>query len=785
MASSSIRAVGLVLGVLALGSACYRGGEAGNCAVVCTTDDDCVGVTGASCVPANAGRACGTGSTCVGVGVDAAPGPDAGPPTGRWRSVDVGGGFVLAIGEDGQLYCWGDNRSGQCGQAAPLLIGVPRQVPNPPGVTAWVQASAGSAHACAVADDGSGSQGALYCWGNNGAFQTGAASSAQAGITLLAAGTNFRKAVAGDLHSCAISAADGLRCWGAATWSQIPGATGTGITSFPDAVELPEVVVDVDAGPFATCYLQRSGDMRQVVCASSSAVALRDDVPSAGPYDHVTVGSGHGCVTATDGTATCWAGSAARELGQGPGFVPGAAFRALAAGPGVTCGVSTTGTLYCAGRHDFGQLGDGGRLPSLRRTDPLAMSSLVGVRTVSVGGLDELGGRATASACAIDGADRLWCWGDNDALQLGQGALSSQPAEVPPPRPMGRWASVATGARHTCAVFLDNPSGTEGQAYCWGSNSRGQAGAGADVFAAVAPVEIGGVSAAIEVTGTGDHTCANVTSNVLCWGDNGNGQINNTPAIEELGARPLERGQTRAAAGDRMTCNDAAQCQPASITLSCMPGTAAVDSFPLMVTDGGVICDGGRNAADGGVGADWTALLSVGVLPLPPTPPMARMADPGTSHSCAITSSGDLACWGRKNVCALAGFDTAGTGCADGLTPRWVGSAGPFLTVATADDGGCAIDGNRAVVCWGENWHGELGAGPTVQALRPRRDDVLGTVAPGVEAIRIAYAEHHACAIVNDAGTSRLFCWGSNSHGQLGRPLPYPLGLPVQVLDPQ
>ena len=62
---------------------------------------------------------------------------------------------------------------------------------------------------------------------------------------------------------------------------------------------------------------------------------------------------------------------------------------------------------------------------------------------------------------------------------------------------------------------------------------------------------------------------------------------------------------------------------------------------------------------------------------------------------------------------------------------------------------------------------------------------MLGTVAPGVEAIRIAYAEHHACAIVNDAGTSRLFCWGSNSHGQLGRPLPYPLGLPVQVLDPQ
>src|SRR5262245_6410704 len=69
-----------------------------------------------------------------------------------------------------------------------------------------------------------------------------------------------------------------------------------------------------------------------------------------------------------------------------------------------------------------------------------------------------------AHSCAIRNGD-VWCWGSNDAGQLGNPAVAdvaASPVEVVGlPLPAEH---IAAGGDHTCAVLEDT------QVYCWGAN---------------------------------------------------------------------------------------------------------------------------------------------------------------------------------------------------------------------------------------------------------------------------------------------------------------------------
>jgi len=81
--------------------------------------------------------------------------------------------------------------------------------------------------------------------------------------------------------------------------------------------------------------------------------------------------------------------------------------------------------------------------------------------------------------CGVTTAGQVYCWGDDSDLQLGRGPTTGGPSSasgVPTLVAVGErpiavtFTTISTGTRHSCAV------GSDGNAYCWGSNVFGSLG---------------------------------------------------------------------------------------------------------------------------------------------------------------------------------------------------------------------------------------------------------------------------------------------------------------------
>lgn len=150
-------------------------------------------------------------------------------------------------------------------------------------------------------------------------------------------------------------------------------------------------------------------------------------------------------------------------------------------------------------------------------------------------------------------------------------------------------------------------------------------------------------------------------------------------------------------------------------------------------------------------------LIAAGPAPAAATPPATERTalDAGSSHTCAITPTGGLRCWGDN------GFGQLGDGTTDSAsTPVTVTGLTGVVAVATGSYHTCALTSAGAVRCWGLNGDGQVGDGSTTDRSVPTSVSGLGS---GVAAI--AAGGSHTCA-ATDLGAVR--CWGENDRGQLG-----------------
>ncbi|HEX2312108.1 MAG TPA: hypothetical protein VHJ17_00105 [Thermomonospora sp.] len=141
------------------------------------------------------------------------------------KAVDAAGDYTVAVKLDGTVWAWGDNSQGQLGTGNTTDSPVPVQVP---GITTAVSVSAGSdGHVLAVLSDGT-----VKAWGanNNGQLGDGSTTPRTSPVTvsgLTGVSTQVGAVAAGFGHSLAVLADGTVRAWG----NNSGGQLGTGNTT--------------------------------------------------------------------------------------------------------------------------------------------------------------------------------------------------------------------------------------------------------------------------------------------------------------------------------------------------------------------------------------------------------------------------------------------------------------------------------------------------------------------------------------------------------------------------
>jgi alpha-tubulin suppressor-like RCC1 family protein len=304
-----------------------------------------------------------------------------------------------------------------------------------------------------------------------------------------------------------------------------------------------------------------------------------------------------------------------------------------------------------------------------------------------------------------------------------------------------RFVALDAGFAYTCGLEQN------GAVLCWGSGARGQIGDG-QLISTAFPTRIADPGGPVSAFGSGyDHNCAIVNAIALCWGWNLRRQLSfsdgRNRAVPTQASDP-NGDYTHIAMGPDHTC--------------------------AVTTTGGMRCWGSNASGELGTG-------SVSTTPRPTPQAVLRSAGQeltgiatvsvGDDHSCALTVSGGIKCWGDNSLGALGVIDDdLAIGDArvtdDEPTPYpvdVVGLSSGVRALAAGDFHTCALTTVGQVKCWGDNTYSQIGTGLGSRVRTPR--DVL----PGITMKAISGGLFHSCA-VTPAGD--VYCWGANAYGQLG-----------------
>jgi alpha-tubulin suppressor-like RCC1 family protein len=141
--------------------------------------------------------------------------------------------------------------------------------------------------------------------------------------------------------------------------------------------------------------------------------------------------------------------------------------------------------------------------------------------------------------------------------------------------------------------------------------------------------------------------------------------------------------------------------------------------------------------------------------------------DTFSQHGCAVVGDGTVSCWG-VNSSGQLGDGTTSTQ----MTPVKVAGLSGITSVRTGCDFSCALTSTGGVKCWGANDFQQLGVRTHIttnpQGQESSDPSLTPLDVPGLTSgvASIAAGCFHACAVM---ATGALKCWGRNSSGQVGQ----------------
>jgi len=448
-----------------------------------------------------------------------------------------------------------------------------------------------------------------------------------------------------------------------------------------------------------------------------------------------------------------------------------------------SCALLESGEVYCWGKNDDGQLGDGsvcGTNSDFSNNcngydlkpimyDPVQLPN--GTSAISIFDTDNLDGSwnsQDSNVCALLNNSRLFCWGElysyaNDYPDSSPG-VGTYPILI-------QGFNVQSGNRDwdSDGVFnyldncVDSPNG-------WTSSASNDYDSdGCDDATEDTDDDGDGFSDTVETDcGTspldsndfpedidGDGLCASYDDD-----DDGDGTLDVDDAFPED-----PDGYIQLSLGDGFQSG-----QPLD---NATIGVGS-DTICTILTDETLRCWGeNRYGQTGSSTVSYSTHILLNVS-LPNGRSAVSVSSGSTSsHMCSIMDDGSLYCWGW-NVQGQIGI---GTDCDAGYlygcngnygisSPSMVSlPAGRTATaVATGGEHTCSILDDGSIWCWWANWAGQLGIGNNSEAswtFSPSQVQLPN----GASAIAISAGHEHTCAVLDNGDA---YCWGDDNQGQLG-----------------
>ena len=732
------------------------------------------------------------------------------------NQISAGGEHTCALKAEGKVWCWGNGSKGQLGHGTMSDLSrpditLPAVDSNGDALSDIIQVSNGGEHTCALTSDGD-----VWCWGesDNGRLGDNCSSSCadkSHGVGVVN-GTGIIQISAGESHTCALNEQSEVLCWGKGANGRLGNDStdnknnAVSVVEEGDSTNPLTSIIQVSAGGEHTCALTAEGGVKcwghngagRLGNGSTAETdhpvdvitSNRDSTPLIGIVQ-VSAGSTHTCALTSAGEVMCWGSGSAGQLGnkadndqEYPVDVvtsknnsdPITGIVQISAGNNYTCALTEEGKVKCWGEALYGRLGHEGNSNSNYPVDVAeqvrSAFMLSGIAEIGVG---------ENHACALTNRGEMRCWG-----RLDYSTTDEQPAPLAVHQDasgthfyMGLWPrQYSCYSDDTCELdgeFLTRPHLT-------GTRSDGNATPEIKVLGVT-----GGENVAL-------HTDANCSSASIGSGTVGTGaqEVTITPnsnlvamenriyakvdgvcslsGVDYTYQNGTERitGESQGDettptltlslvnSGDAVSIHKNPKCSDTALA----SGTASGNSIDVTLSELSVGTNTlyfKQNNICHPVGFDYKLASYIG---------KSFHVSAGGEHSCAVTSSGGVACWGEGGKGQLGNNRVWDRDHPVNVVDEDSNVLTGFVEVSAGHEHTCGLTSSGSVQCWGEGSEGRLGNKSTADTDTPVSVVTSsGNNNPLTGIVQISAGRYHTCALTAE---NRIKCWGYGANGQLG-----------------
>ena len=660
--------------------------------------------------------------------------------------IAAGQGHSLALTDDGMVYAWGRNDTGQLGNNATTDAMLPVAVTvtgTPMSNKTIVEIASGARHSLAI-----DSSGKVYAWGHNGSGQLGNNSTVNA-LTPVAGQAPADKniiQVSGSgwsgASSLALASNGAVYSWG----RNFDGQLGDG-TNNDSSVPVITTINLVDTPSTPTHVMAKPGDTTAIISWQAPIVSGGQNITGY-VLQYQAVGSSswttiNVAAAATSHTIT--------------GLTNDQTYRIRLAAK-ITAGTGDFSNVVLVTPH---------AKPTITNVSP-AIGPVAGGQNVTITGTNFMpkgkkivqtaNGNGYSLALSADGT--VYTWGRNEYGQLGNGVTATNSPVPVAVKTAGTPMEGKTIVQISAKVWYALALASDGTVYSWGFNSWGQLGSGTSGTAnnASAPVAVKTAGTPMEgktivqVAAGATHSLALATDGTIyAWGKNEYGQLGNDSTTNSPVPVAVKT------AGTPMDGKTIIQIH------------AGYEHSLALASDGTVYAWGRNNSGQLGKNdaTDTHIPAAVQTLGTPMAGKVIVQLAAGNSQSMALASDGTVYTWGWNQYGQLGNGTTTNSRIPIAIVTTGTPLAGKIISqIAAGNAHALAMTDDGTVYTWGWNQYGQLGNNSTINSSLPVIVKTTGTPLAGKMITQIASGGSPNSLVLANDGT--MYTWGWGQYGQLG-----------------